>query len=56
MYVVEKNYIKAQKYVTMKMELAFYWLIVFATMTTPIFSHVKNKNDVFTSRDEDMIF
>ena len=25
-------------------------------MTTPIFSHVKDKNDMFSARDEDMIF
>ena len=25
-------------------------------MTTPIFSHVKDKNDMFTVRGEDMIF
>ena len=54
--VVEKNYIKAQKYRTMKRKLAFYWLIVFVTMTTPISSHVKDKNDMFTARGEDMIF
>ena len=46
--VVEKNYIKAQKYRTMKRKLAFYWLIVFVTMTSPILSHVKDKNDMFT--------
>ena len=40
----------------MKMKLAFYWLIVFVTMTTPIFSHVKDKNDMFTARGKDMIF
>ena len=54
--VVDKNYIKAQKYLTMKRKLAFYWLIVLVTMTTPIFSHVKDKNDMFTARGEDMIF
>ena len=53
---VEKNYIKAQKYLTMKRKLAFYRLIVFVTMTTPIFSHVKDENDMFTARGEDMIF
>ena len=51
--VVEKNYIEAQKY---KRKLAFYWLIVFVTMTTAISSHVKDKNDTFTARGEDMIF
>ena len=54
--VVEKNYIKTQKYLTMKRKLAFYWLIVLVTMTTPISSHVKDKNDMFTARGEDMIF
>ena len=54
--VVEKNYIKAQKHLTMKRKLVFYWLIMFVTMTTPIFSHVKDKNDMFTVHGEDMIF
>ena len=40
--LVEKNYIKAQKYLTMKRKLAFYWVIVFVSMTTSIFSHVKD--------------
>ena len=40
----------------MKGKLAFYWLIVFVTMTTPIFSHVKDKDDLYTARGEDMIF
>ena len=26
------------------------------TMATPIFSHVKDKNSIFTVHDEDMIF
>ena len=49
---VEKNYIKAQKYLTMKRKLAFYWLIMFLAMTTPIFSNVKGKNDkmIFSKR------
>ena len=54
--VVEKNYIKAQKYLAMKRKLVFYQLIVFVNMTTPIFSHVKDKNDIFTACGEDMIF
>ena len=54
--VVEKNYIKAQKYLTMKRKLAFYWLIVFITMMTPVFSLVKDKNDMFTASGEEMIF
>ena len=36
----------------MKTKLAFYWLIVFVTMTTPLFSHAKDKNDMFTARGE----
>ena len=40
----------------MKRKLAFYWLIVVVTMTTAISSHVKDKNDTFTARSEDMIF
>ena len=40
----------------MKRKLAFYWLIVFVTMTTPLFSLVKDKNDMFTARAEDRIF
>ena len=54
--VVEKNYIKAQRYLTMKGKLAFYWLIVFINMTTPILSHVKDKSYMFTASGEDMIF
>ena len=54
--VVGKNYIKAQKYLTMKKKLASYWLIVFVTITTSIFSHVKDKNDMFTARGEDIFF
>ena len=40
----------------MKGKLAFYRLIVFVNMTTPIFSHVKDKNYVFIARGDDMIF
>ena len=54
--MVEKNYLKARKYLTMKRKLAFYWLIVLVTMTTPISSRVKDKNDMFTASGEDMIF
>ena len=54
--VVERNYIKAQTYLTIKRKLAFYWLIVLVTMTTPISSYVKDKNDMFTAHGEDMNF
>ena len=37
-------------------KLSCNWLIKLVTMATPIPSHVKDKNSVFTSRDEDMIF
>ena len=29
---------------------------IMLTMATPISSHVKDKNSIFTARDEDMIF
>ena len=32
------------------------WLIMLVTMATPISSHMKDKNSIFTPRDEDMIF
>ena len=37
-------------------KLAFYWLIVLVTMATPISSHVKYKNGMYTACGEDMIF
>ena len=32
------------------------WLIMLVTMATPISPHVKDKNGIFTARDEEMIF
>ena len=32
------------------------WLIMLVTLATPISSHVKDTNSIFTARDEDMIF
>ena len=32
------------------------WLIMLITMATPLSSHVKDKNSIFTARDKDMIF
>ena len=32
------------------------WLIMLVTMATPISLHVKDKNNIFTARNEDMIF
>ena len=40
----------------MSRKLARNWLIMLVTMGTPISSHVKDKNSIFTARDEDMIF
>ena len=37
-------------------KLSCNWLIMLATMATPISSNVRNKNSIFTARDEDMIF
>ena len=37
-------------------KLSYYWLIVLVTTTTSISPHVKDKNSIFTARDEDMIF
>ena len=52
----EEFYITAQKYLAMKGKLACYWLIALVTISTPISSHVKDKNDMFTASGEDMIF
>ena len=37
-------------------KLSCNWLIMLVTMATLISSHVKDKNSIFTARDEDMIF
>ena len=37
-------------------KLSCNWLIMLVTMATPISSHVKDKNGIFTANDEDMIF
>ena len=39
-------------------KLSCNWLIMLVTMATPITSHVKDKNSIFTERDdhEDTIF
>ena len=39
-----------------KREVSFNWLIMLVTMATPISSHVKDKNSIFTAGDEDIIF
>ena len=37
-------------------KLSCNWLIMLVTMATPISSQVKDKNSIFATRDEDMIF
>ena len=37
-------------------KLSCNWLIMLVTMATPISSHVKDKNSIFTAYGEDMIF
>ena len=37
-------------------KLSCNWLIMLVTIATPISSHVKEKNSVFTARGEDMTF
>ena len=37
-------------------KLSCNWLIMLVTMATPISSHVKDENSIFTERDEDMTF
>ena len=37
-------------------KLSCNWLIILVTMSTPISSHVKDKNSIFTAGDEDAIF
>ena len=37
-------------------KLSCNWLIMLVTMATPISSHVKDKNNIFTARDEDDFF
>ena len=54
--VEETNYFTAQKYLTMKGKLAFYWLIVLVRMTTPISSHVKDKNVTLSARGDYFFF
>ena len=37
-------------------KLSCNWVIMLVTMVTPLSSHVKRENSIFTARDEDMIF
>ena len=37
-------------------KLSCNWLIMLVTMATPISSHEKDKNSIFTARGEDMTF
>ena len=42
--------------ITLSGKLSCNWPIMLVTMATPISSKVKDKNSIFTARDEDMIF
>ena len=54
--VEETNYFTAQKYLITKGKLAFYWLIVLVRMTTPISSHVTDKNVTLSARGDNFFF
>ena len=50
------NEISKELAVCLSGKLSCNWLIMLVIMGTPISSHVKDKNSIFTARDEDMIF
>ena len=50
------NEISKEQAARLSGKLSCNWRIVSVTMATPISSHVKDKNSIFTARDEDMIF
>ena len=50
------NEISKELAVRLSGKLSCNWLIMLVIMATPISSHVKDKNSIFTARDEDMIF
>ena len=50
------NEISNQPTARLSEELYCNWVIMLVTMATPISSHVKDKNSIFTVRDEDMTF
>ena len=50
------NEISKELAVHLSRKLSCNWLIMLVIMVTPISSRVKDKNSIFTMRDEDMIF
>ena len=53
------NEISKEPAARLSVKLSCYWLIMLITMATPVASHVKDKNSIFSifpARDEDMIF
>ena len=50
------NEISKEPAARLSVKLSRNWLIMLVTMATPISSHVKDKNGIFTALDEEMIF
>ena len=50
------NEISKEPAVRLSGKLSCNWLIMLVTVATPISSHVRDKNSIFTARDEDMIY
>ena len=54
--VIKEKKRQQYKFSNLSRKISCNWLIMLVTMATPISSHVKDKNSIFTARDEDMIF
>ena len=54
--ILQQNEISKEPAARLSGKLSCNWLIMLVTMATPISSHMKAKNSIFTARDEDMIF
>ena len=54
--ILQQNEISKEPAARLSGKLSCNWLIMLVTMATPISSHVKDENSIFTARDEDMIF
>ena len=55
-YLIYTNEISKEPAARLSWKLSCNWLIMFVTMVTPISSNMKDKNSIFTARDEDMTF
>ena len=55
-YLIYTNEISKEPAARLSWKLSCNWLIMFVTMATPISSNMKDKNSIFTARDEDMTF